>query len=65
MDENECDSSRIRFFGMLLKLPYGGMLYNNGLLVDLSCMVYGDTKKNLMKEQDINKDHLLPVKMMS
>ena len=36
---------------MLLKLPYGGMLYNCGLLVYLSYMVYGEIKKNPMEEQ--------------
>ena len=50
---------------MLLKFPSRGMLCNNGLLVYLSCMVYGATKNNPMKEQDINKDHLLPVHMVS
>ena len=41
------------------------MLYNHELLVYLSYMVYGATKKNPTKEKELNKDHLLPVYMVS
>ena len=41
------------------------MFYNNGLLIYLSYMVYGAIKKNPVKEQELNKDHLLPVQMVS
>ena len=33
-----------------------------GLLMYLNYTVYDAIKKNLMKEQDLNKDYLLPVK---
>ena len=41
------------------------MLYNHELLVYLSYMVYGATKNNPTKEQEINNDHLLPAQMLS
>ena len=41
------------------------MLCNYGLLIYLNYTVYGDIKKNPMKEQELNKDHLLPVQMLS
>ena len=41
------------------------MLYNHGLLIHFSYMVYGAIKKNPTKDQDLNKDHLLPVQMVS
>ena len=37
------------------------MLCNHELLIYLSYMVYGAIKKNHMKEQDINKGHLVTV----
>ena len=36
------------------------MLWNHGLLIS----VYGDINKNPMKEQELNKDNLLPVQMV-
>ena len=50
---------------MLLKSPYGGMFCNCGLLIYLSYMVFGAIKNHNMKDQDINKDHLLYVHMVS
>ena len=41
------------------------MLCNHGLLIYLIYMVYGAIKKNPMKEQELNKDHLLTVNMVS
>ena len=41
------------------------MLCNHGLLIYLNYTVYVAIKKNPMKEQDLNKDHLLPVQMVS
>ena len=41
------------------------MLCNHGLLIYLNYTVYGDIKKNHMKEKELNKDHILPVKMVS
>ena len=41
------------------------MLCNHGVLIYLSCVIYVAIKKNPMKEQEINKDHLLPVRMVS
>ena len=40
------------------------MLYNHGLLIYLSYMVYGKIKNNPMKEQDLKKYHLLPEYMV-
>ena len=41
------------------------MLCNNGLLIYLSYMVYVAIKKNPIKEQELNNDHLLSVQMVS
>ena len=41
------------------------MLRNHGLLIYLNNTVYGDINKNPMKEQELNKDYLLPVHMVS
>ena len=41
------------------------MLCNYGLLIYLSYMVNGAIKKNPMKDQELNKDHLLTVHMVS
>ena len=41
------------------------MLNNHGLLIYLNYTVYGAIKKNPMKEQELNKDHILPVQMVS
>ena len=35
-----------------------------GLLMYLNYTVYGAIKNNPMKEQELNKDHLLPVHMV-
>ena len=40
------------------------MLFNHRLLIYLNSTVHGDIKKNPMKEQEINKDHILPVQMV-
>ena len=41
------------------------MLCNKGLLIYLNYTVYGAIKKNPMKEQELNMDHLLPAQMVS
>ena len=41
------------------------MLYNHGLLIYFNYTVYGAIKTNPMKEKELNKDHLLPVQMVS
>ena len=41
------------------------MLCNYRLLIYLSYMVYDAIKNNPMKEQELNKNHLLPVHMVS
>ena len=41
------------------------MLCNHGLLIYLNYTVYGAIKKNPMNEQDLNKDPLLPVQILS
>ena len=41
------------------------MLCNPGLLMYLNYTVYGAINKNPMKEIDLNKNHILPVQMVS
>ena len=41
------------------------MLCHHGLMIYLTYTVYGAIKKNHMKEQNLNKDHLLPAQMVS
>ena len=41
------------------------MLCNRGLLIYLYYTVYVAIKKNPMKKQELNKDYLLPVHMVS
>ena len=40
------------------------MLFDHGFLIFLNYTVYGDIKKNPMKEQDLNNYNLLPVQMV-
>ena len=41
------------------------MLCNYRLLINLSYMVYDAIKNNPMKDQELNKNHLLPLHMVS
>ena len=41
------------------------MLCNKGLLIYYNYTVYGAIKKNPMKEQELNTDHLLPAHIVS
>ena len=41
------------------------MLCNHGWLIYLNYTVYGAIKKNPMKEQELNKDNILPLQMLS
>ena len=41
------------------------MLCNHELLIYFSYMVYSTIKNNHMTDQELNKDHILPVQMVS
>ena len=65
MDEDGCDSSRIRFFWYVTKITLRWNVVQSWIVDIFGSMVYGEIKKNPMKDQDLNKDHLLPGQMVS
>ena len=60
MDEDGCDSRRIRFFLVFTKITLWWKILKPWT-IDIGLWYYQeDIKKNPMKEQELNKDHLLP-----
>ena len=60
MDEDGCDSSRIRFFWYFTKITLRCNVVQSWIFDIFGSMVYVEIKKNPMKEQDLKKDNLLP-----
>ena len=65
MDKDGCDSSRIRFYWFVTKIILGWNVVQSWIVDIFELYGLWCYQKNPMKEQDINKDHILPVHMVS